>query len=72
MQKSGISLRKRKEPEFCSPEVEQAQLKMSLEIADISVQVPTSELKFHTSVPLLGGEGGVENPKEKEITLKVE
>lgn len=45
---------------------------MSLEIADISVQVPTSELKFRTSVPLLGGEGGVENPKEKEITLKVE
>lgn len=45
---------------------------MSLKIADISVQVPTSELKFHTSVPLLGGEGGVENPKEKEITLKVE
>lgn len=50
-----ISLRKGKgtEPEisYSKPEVELSHLKMTPEIADISVQVPASELKFDMSDP---------------------
>ena len=72
--KFGISLRKGKgpEPEISSPkpEAELAQLKMTLEIADFSVQVPVPELKFDMSDS--GGEGAVEGSEEKGIKLKGE
>lgn len=65
--KFGISLRKGKgpEPEISSPkpEVEQPQLKMTAEIADISVWVPASELKFDMSDP--GEEAAVDSLRRR-------
>lgn len=70
--KFGISLRKGKgpDPDIISRETETElpQLKTTAEIADISVRVPASELKFDLSDP--GGKTTVQSPEENRIKLK--